>query len=1221
MLEYSNATVEIGANKGNVEMRHCTICDFQNPVETELCLNCGAALSSTCPVCGHAVPATNNFCNQCGAALSAHQPKPAAVSRAREVRQNLRALMPTTLAQKISATAGDILGEQREVTVLYINVMHSTDRLHPLDNEDSYLLLDEALRFLVEVAYKYEGTIDKFTGDGLIVLFGAPLAHENDPERAVRAALEMQTIFQTWRTEVKQARGFDFQMRVGINTGTVIAGKIGNDLHMEYTVIGETVNLAYHLQLTAQPDTLIVSPETYQRTRSLFEYKMLPALTIKWLPQPTQTFQLLSPRKKSETAADRPYLQTPMIGRSHTLGQLQHTLAKMREEKLTHVTLISGEAGIGKSRLVTEFRQMVEMEQVGIYQGNCLTYARQAPLWVIAEILRDIIGLSESDPPETKRDTLTAFLSQHNLAQPEILPYLVYVLGLPQKEAELEERLRQLEPTVLQRQTHAALRQLFLTEARVRPTILIFEDLHWIDLASRDFLEYLIQTTDEVWLLLILVARNIEGEPTLEPLVATARLLPARLTELKLQALSTAEGQLLIDQLIPQVTTDAWRLKQRVIARTEGNPFYIEEIIRMLIDRGGLVRDPANGTWQVTPQANDLLETVPDSVKGLILARFDRLPEGLRRILQKVSILGDAFPTNLLQSLFNTPLETMALQLGQLENRQFLAAAPFRSEPGYTFKHALLRETIYDTLLKRDRARIHTQIARAIKDSLLWLPEEQAEMLAYHYTQGSDPIQAVPYLLTAAKNAAQRCAFDTSIVHYRQAISILPEQSGDQEKAFFEARFGLGRVLKFVGQFDEATGCYTQGLLSLWRSDLATNPTLLKPILIDSLRQLADIRQREGDYDRAMGYLEIAFQLLGENSPKEQPELWQSVIDRMSWVMFRRGSLAEARKLALEAVAKLGDTNQTDPLTAASLYNTLGGIAWLQGQFDEAVTYVKQSLEFYESVGYLWGSATAYGNLGVLYNSMGKWLRASEYHERAQAVQQIIGNPQGQAVCFDNLGILNMYLGKHEEALQDLNQGLSIRTRLGDNWGIAQSRVNLAHLALVQSDFEQAATHAKTALSLSESLGSAEIQTHARWIVALVQADTGQLQDALLTAGEALEMAQSAAFLEKEIECLRVLGVIQARSQRFDEAETTLRRSVELAIAQNHPYLQGQALYELGRLYLSWSQMDHSGADEWRSKALATLSEAVSLFESLGAAHDLKLATEVMSQIELRDVD
>ncbi len=1197
-------------------MRNCTTCDFQNPAETDICLNCGAPLGIRCPVCGQTIPAENSFCDQCGAAVITTRPAPAAVSRAREVRQNLQALMPTSLAQKIAAAAGEILGEQREVTVLYINVMHATSLPHRLDNEDTYLLLDEALTLLVEVAFKYEGTIDKFTGDGLIVLFGAPVAHENDPERAVRAALEMQTIFESWRTDVKETRGFVFQMRLGINTGTVVAGKVGNDLHMEYTVVGETVNLTYHLQLTAEPDTLLVSAETYQRNRTRFEFKKLPVLSIEWLPQPIQAYQLLGQRKGSEALIEYAYLQAPLIGRAHYLAQLQQALAKVGKERQSGLALISGEAGIGKSRLVAEFRRKIELEGISVYQGHCLTYARQTSLWVVAQVVRDIIGLSESDSPENQRKALALYLARQGVVQPDIKPYLTYVLGLHHQEPELETSLRQLEPAMLQRQTYAALRQLFLAVIQSGPVVFIFEDLHWVDLASRDFLEYLIRTTDEASLLLLLVARRIDGESTLEPLVAAAGQTPARLTDLKLQSLSAAEGQQLADQLIPQNSPEAWLLKQRIITRAEGNPLYLEEIIRMLIDRGGLVRDPAGDSWQVTPLANELLKTVPGNVRGLVLARFDRLSEGIRRILQKAAVVGNAFPVSLIQPLFDTRIEALNVQLRELVERQFINAAPFRSEPGYTFKHALLQETIYDTLLKRDRAKIHTQVAKAIENSSLWLAEEQAEMLAHHYAQGTNPAEAVPYLIIAGDNSARRCAFDTAIAHYRRAVSLMPNQPDNPTKEFFEARLGLGRSLILVGQFSEAEQCFAEVLVALWRSDLGTNHTLLRPILHESLRQMADIRQREGDFERAMAYLEGSLQMLDEDSAPEEPELWQSLSDRMAWIRFRQGKLDEARKVALEATTKPNGTQHADPVRLASLYNTLGGISWQQGHFDEAVGYVNQSLELYDSVGYLWGTATAYGNLGVLYNSMGKWLNAAEYHERAQAVHQIIGNPQGQAVSFDNLGILNMYLGKHEEALQDLGRGLSIRKRLGESWGIAQSHVNLAHLALIQSDLKEAVARVQIALTMAEEIGSVEIQSFARWVLALIQTETDQLQAAQQSAEEALEMARSAGLLEREIECLRVLGVVQTRSKKFDEAELSLRQSVELAIDQNHPYLQGQALYELGRLYLTLSQMDEPAANEWQAKARASQSEAANLFQSLGAAHDLQLTEEIISQID-----
>ncbi len=675
--------------------------------------------------------------------------------------------MPATLAQKISA-AGEILGEHREATVISASIEIVTVSSYPLDNEETYLLMNEALQRLVEVVYKYEGTVDKFTGDGLVALFGVPVSRENDPERAIRTALDMQAEIKTWRQQRQGSDSFDIRVRVGINTGPVIAGKVGNDLHMDYTVVGETVNLAHHLHLLATPGTILVTAETYRRTRPLIDFKILPPLTLKWLDQPVETFQVLGLRTADVATQTLPVPHpTLMIGRASEIARLHQALAAVQEHRQSRVVLVTGEAGLGKSRLVTEFCRSLAGATVQVYQASCLTYVRSTPLWVVSQLLRNILHLSQNAPLDVQQQALQSILAQLGLANSGIQSYLAQILGLSQAESQQD----QLDPDMLQRQTHAALRQLIVAVAHQAPVTLILEDLHWADPASRDFLKYLIQATQDTPLLLVLVSREINAENGLQSLLAVVERAPTeRLIEIQLQELSTEEGRLLAAQLITENSSEARALKQQIIARAAGNPFYLEEIFRMLIDQGGLVRT-VNATWHVTSLAGDLLTSVPGTIRGLILARFDRLPESLRRLLQKAAVLGSSFPASLLLSLSNNSPEIFWGQLDQLESRQFLSALPFRSQPGYTFEHALLQETIYHTLLKRDRRKIHAQIGQAIESSHLWSPEEQAEVLAYHYHESTRPGLAVPYLITAAENAARRCAYETAIRHYRQATS------------------------------------------------------------------------------------------------------------------------------------------------------------------------------------------------------------------------------------------------------------------------------------------------------------------------------------------------------------------------------------------------------------------------------------------------------------------
>jgi class 3 adenylate cyclase/tetratricopeptide (TPR) repeat protein len=1124
--------------------------------------------------------------------------------RAKEVRQNLQALMPSTLAQKISASAGEIMGEHREVTVVYVSVSRAAGQF-TLDNEDSYFLMEVALRLLTEVVYTYEGTIDKFTGDGLVALFGAPVAHENDPERAIRATLEMQTAFEPWQQQVNQKYGFDFQLRIGINSGAVIAGKVGSDLHMDYTVIGETVNLAYHLQLAAEPGFILVSRDTYRRTRTLFEFTVLPPLTIQWLPQPIQAYRPLTLRLQPQP----PGFQPPLIGRGHALAHMEKALANVINGHRLGVILLTGEAGLGKSRLADEFRQAVLPAQAQVYQGHCLTYARSTPLYVIASLVRHTLSLPETTPDELQIEALRSRLQHLNLPDTDLTPYLAHVLGLLPAAPELENRIRLLDEAMLLRQTHAALRRLLLAQAEHGPAVIILEDLHWIDSASLEFLKYFFQTTPHAPLLVLLISRPTGGDPTLlRPLIDSAAGEPGRFIDLPLSPLNAAEGQLMADHLIPQTSARAWALKRHIVARAEGNPFFVQEILRMLIDQGGLIRSADTGAWEVTPPANDLLKQTPGSVKGLILARFDRLPENSRQALQKAAVLGPKFTAPMLRQLLNLPPEAPAPHLDILLAREFLIVTSFRGQPGYKFQHALLQETVYSTLLNRDRAKIHGRIAQIIENSPLWLAEERVELLAYHYTQSDAPARALPYLLTAADKAAQRCAYETAIDRYRQAAALTASSPEEADQTYLRVRLGLGRALKFTGNFTEAAQIFTDVLETF---PLSSQP-VPAPSQIETLRQLADTRQREGQFDEALTYLESGLRSLNGHRTTETNRLWQAILDRMAWIRFRQGKLDDARRLALEAS---GDEsiNGHDPMRLASLYNTLGGIAWQQGHLSQAVTYVEHSLQLYEQTGYLWGTAIAYGNLGVLYNCLGNWLRAVECHEQAQAVQQIIGNPEGLAVSLDNLGLLHMSMGHHTQAGQDLAQGLALRTRLGDMWGMAQSHSNLAYLALVEGHLDTANQHVSQALPLADKIGSAEIRAQARWVLALVQAEQAQWPAALETATQALEIARSAGLQEKEIECLRVLGTLHTHQGQFDQAEPLLRRSQELAVAQNDPYLQGQALFELGRLYRQQSAAHPVEAEAWQTKAAAALRQAAALFQALGAAHDLNLARQALS--------
>ena len=526
----------------------------------------------------------------------------------------------------------------------------------------------------------------------------------------------------------------------------------------------------------------------------------------------------------------------------------------------------------------------------------------------------------------------------------------------------------------------------------------------------------------------------------------------------------------------------------------------------MLIEQDGLVRK--DGTWHAMPQTDELLQKVPGTLNGLIMARFDRLPESQRQTLQRAAVLGPTFPVDLLQDLSGVSSEANAAQLNALEARQFLIALPFGLGHSHAFRHALIQKVVYDTLLKRDRQKIHEQAARAIDQGMFWLPHEKTEALAHHYAESSNPARAIPYLVDAAENASRRSANETAIRHYRQALTLMRDQSTDYGDHSLRAELGMGQALKFVGQFSEASQLLERALQYLLPLSIQTKSTTLLPVLVHSLKELADIRVREGALDTAIDHLQAGLDAVGEEGAKIHPHLWRTLIDRLAWVRFRQGNLEEAFALASSATLGLDLETGDDPMTLASLYNTLGGVFWQRGDLSEAAGYVESSLELHQSTGYAWGMAIAYTNLGVLHSVQGLWPEAVDYFEKAYTLRRENGYLPEQALNLSNLGQLRIAMGEHAQARKDLETGLAISRRLGEEFGVAITIIGLAQLAVTQSHFEEAIAHIEKVMDLSNAVGEDQI-IHARWLLALAQAGTGDLQTGLETAEQALEMART----------------------------------------------------------------------------------------------------------------
>ncbi len=1192
-------------------MKICSNCGQKNAEELHICLKCASPLERLCAACGHSMPDGNKFCGHCGTRLDS------LISSQDEMLKTLQKRMPQTLMAKIGTTSLELVGQRRDVTVLFLDVINFNAISQQIGSEEIYLIVDELMKLLVDVIYQYEGTVEKFTGDGLMALFGLPVNHENDPERAIRAALEMQESVKPLQARFKLQHHLDLDLRLGINTGLVIAGSLGSEHHMEYSVIGDTVNLASRLEGAAEPKTILVSFRTYQRTRPVFNFKSLPPLTVKGMAEPVRAYRPLEARAKPGQVRGLPGLQVPLIGRKKDLDQLTETLAKTLEDHQSRIVLLSGEAGLGKSRLVAEFRKLSLRDMAHIFQGTCASYMRMTPYRVIGDIIRDIILVSKMDPDKVQQDILRQHLDHLGLEHREIFPYLLYALGLPQVDLLLETRIKLLNPDMLQRQTHSALRALFIAEAHNLPVVMIFEDLHWVDPASRDFLSYLIQSLNDIPILLVLIARNFRTTTTTEPMAVSAKKLYASRVDIQLQPLSDVETRLLIEQLVGETTLKMLPIMERITSRAGGNPYYIEELLRILMEEGGLIRQN-EGLWQLTPQADKIMGILPGTLQDIILARFDRLSEQPRQILQKASVLGRSFVPDLLEILVENS-QDLSSSLHILQERDFLISTQLDIEQGYIFKHPLLQEAIYNTMLKRDLQKIHYEVANAIEEGAYWLPGGQSEVLAHHFSKSSWPENAIPHLIKAAENAGHQFANETAAQYFREALDLIKGASEASDEQLLQCRIGLGQALKFMGDFGEGTKTLEDAIYYLFKDDryLSGDDHQLMITLANGLRELADIRAREGELNVAVGLLQAGVNLLGADGFDRYAIHWRKLADRRAWVCFRQGKLDEAFKLADLALLDVKVWEEDDPITLASLNNTLGGIYWQRGRQVEAIRQVERSLEIYKGLNYYWGMAIAFTNLGVLNYSQGEWPEAVSNFEQADTLRQEHGYTPERPTNLKNMGELLIYLGEYTRAREKLTTSRDISLQLGMDLLAAYAEIGLCRLAVTESNIKRAVIHLENAKNI---LGPAKDESDDRviqilFLEALIIAEQGDVSQGLEAAKRAYQLALEGGFQGEETETLRVVGSLYARLGDYAQAETELNKSIELAKKLNDRYRQAQALFELGQIYLTQIQFEPADQADRLEQARNVLEKAIQYFERLGAKQDLKKAQKVRIQV------
>lgn len=1158
-----------------------------------------------CPNCGFDNPPGMRFCGNCGTRL----PEAAAPVVPDKSPERLGVMVGSDLLERFRQAGLEARGQRRNVTVLFVDLSGYTILAQQIDSEALYEIIQKYIHLLADDVYKYEGMVDKLTGDGLMALFGAPIAHENNVERAIHSALDMLEDVRRLSQDLKSsldARAVpyisDLNVHIGLNAGTVIAGGVGTDTLMNYTAIGDVVNLARRLEEAANPGSILVSESVFKPAGPLFDFEALAPLALKGIKRLVPAYRVIGPKVQPGSVRGLEGLRSPMIGRETELDQVIAVVQRLATHKQGHLILTFGEAGMGKSRLTSELKQRITGLPLAILEGHSLTYRKSIAYWIFQDALRNDLGITPDTPAGESRARL-AERSRAVLGEsaPAALPYLEQLLFGEPADRAAAERIHYLDARQLRQLTFVAVRNYLIGIARQRPLLLILEDFHWADEASIELMLFLLDSVRSTPLVIDVISRPFEGSGLNAIQERAKQRLAGFYTVIQLQALPPEQSEQLLFSLlsIPELPGN---LRQQIIQRAAGLPFYLEEILRMLIDHAIIHHE--GGHWRLTTGADFTSLGVPDTLQGLILTRFDRLSPLQRRVLQTATVIGQQFSVRVLQSVMHTADQASTeAALVSLADREFILPQPGAADPSYTFKHVLVSDAIYRTLLNRDRKELHGQVAQTIEALYADRIESRVELLANHYLKSFLPDRALHYLILAGHKVAGEYANTQANAYFQQALELLNEVHAAPDQ-LLGLHKGLGDVLVILGEYPQARQHYQTAL------EAVTAQPSFQGALESSIlqRKIAATYERQGNYEQSLAFLDAARQGLAA-LPLSYPAEDAQILSDMGWNNFRLGALDKAEILLQEALKLAESVSQYDVI--ASIYNRLGGVYYQREQLDQASEFTLQSLRLRERFGDVAGSARTYNNLGLLYWKTGAWNRALESFNRSFKLHANLGDVEGMVDLHTNMGLLQLDRGQIDEARQHLQESLATAQQIGHMYHIGYSYLHLSLLYISIEDWNAALENSNYSLACFKSIGVKDHLVEVYTNTGLAWLGLGNLDLAQKWGQDALDLyaelvrGNSPPQSEDQGRVLRLLGRVALRKGDYPRAGELLAQSVALFASIDNQLERGRSLLALAELAAAQKKLDRS---------VVLFAEARQVFGKMDAFLDLKHLEKAASQ-------
>ena len=1149
---------------------NCPNCQTANAESARFCSNCGHSLTLNCPNCSTENSLDANFCSNCGEQLDLAAATP---------QDKLLQYIPKELLSKLEAARSGhaMSGERRVVTILFCDVKGSTAAAEQMDPEDWAEIMNGAFEHLIAPVYRYEGTLARLMGDAILAFFGAPIAHEDDPERAVLAGLEIVEGIEPYREETRERWDLDFSVRVGINTGLVVVGEVGSDLRMEYTAMGDAVNLAARMEQTAQPGTVQIAEETHRLIAPLFEFEALGEIEVKGKQEPIHAHRVLAKRAQRGRLRGIQGLEAPLVGRGIEMDALKKSIEELVNGQ-GGIHCLIGEAGLGKSRMIEEMRQ--SFENHGYWaESRGVSYETTRPYGQFQQHIEKLYGISQSDQTEAilrKLASGVAELDQSANASQALEALLAVDDSSNGQELEGEALKRELFDTSL---------RVWQQQAGQLPTVLVFDDLHWADSASTELLSHLFRLTDAVPILFLCAFRPDRGAPSWRVKQVAETEFPHRYKEIVLQPLDAGNSRELVDHLLA-ISELPPKLLAMIQEKSDGNPFFVEEVVRSLIDSGAVVREEAGARWTAEADIDEI--QIPDNLQSLLVSRIDRLEGEARRTLQLASVIGRSFYYRVLQSISQTA-DALDGHLSVLQRVELILESARDPEREYAFRHALTQEAAYRSILRKERSAFHLQVGEALEQFFPERKSELAPLLAHHFLQAGDH-RGEEYSIVAGDEAFRMYAIEGAIRHYQNALSTT---DADSLKHVYTR---LGRSYELVDQFDEAVNVYSsmattgreRGDGELELIALTESAKIYSvPSVLYSLERTRELSDEALEVARRLENHEAEARILWTRSNSEkfagEPELAVEYGDQ-SLALAERYDLREQMAFTLNDLAGsllmvgeldrsrevLSQSNQmwlesdNKPMLADNL-QTQASLSFWAGEYAQAVDLAQESYQITLAIDNMWGQLSALMRLGLVSGELGRFEQAVEEHEKCLEIARAVGMHLPLMAVGSSLALLYGSIGAMERAWKTIQQVQSLdRDQFRIYWPVVWAVSSRLHLWA--GDLLAARQASDRSYKNYQPVGAINIADYVLMADAEVALAEGRPDHALELMNELLVLAEQSGRRIGVPEMLMFRALSQRGLGKFEDARADLRRARQEAEEINSGRILWRILLEQSRL-------------------------------------------------------